>query len=76
MFGSGVAKKIGGRVVKECWGGKIFLHIFLAENCTKMKEFGPPGRRAFLAFPLRSATDFRISSCILRYGLLNIVLLK
>ena len=29
----------------------IIFHIF-AENCMKMKEFGPPGGRASLAPPL------------------------
>ena len=28
---------------------------FFAENCMKMKEFGPPGGRASLAPPLGSA---------------------
>ena len=32
----------------------IIFHIF-AENCMKMKEFGPPGGRASLAPPLGSA---------------------
>ena len=32
----------------------IIFHIF-AENCMKMKEFGPPGGRASLASPLGSA---------------------
>ena len=35
----------------------IIFQIF-AENCMKMKEFGPPGGgRASLAPPLRSAND-------------------
>ena len=29
-----------------------FANLFLAENCMKMKEFGPPGGRASLAPPL------------------------
>ena len=32
----------------------IIFHIF-AENCMKMKEFGPPGGHASLAPPLGSA---------------------
>ena len=36
----------------------IIFHIF-AENCMKMKEFGPPGGRAFGA-PLGSANDINI----------------
>ena len=32
----------------------LFCQLF-AENCMKMKEFGPLGRGAFLALPLRSA---------------------
>ena len=31
--------------------------IFLAENCMKMKEFGPPGGRASLAPPLDQPLD-------------------
>ena len=34
----------------------IIFQIF-AENCMKMKEFGPPGGRASLAPPLRSANE-------------------
>ena len=30
----------------------IIFHFFFAENCMKMKEFGPPGGRAYLAPPL------------------------
>ena len=30
---------------------------FFAENCMKMKEFGPPGGRASLAPPLGSANE-------------------
>ena len=35
----------------------IIFQIF-AKNCMKMKEFGPPGGRASLAPPLRSANDY------------------
>ena len=53
----------------------IIFHIF-AENCMKMKEFGPPGGgRASLAPPLGSANGFpqkgngkKINMCITQDG--------
>ena len=41
----------------------IIFQIF-AENCVKMKEFGPPGGRASLAAPLGSANDIKSESSI------------
>ena len=38
----------------------IIFHIF-AENCMKMKEFGPPGGRVSLVPPLGSANDYSYS---------------
>ena len=42
----------------------IIFHIF-AENCMKMKEFGPPGGRASLAPPLGSANGQCVKSVYL-----------
>ena len=37
------------------------LTYFLAQNCMKMKEFGPPGAGARPWCPLRSATNIYFS---------------
>ena len=48
----------GGSRIFPRWARQLpknyYFPIFFAENCIKMKEFGPPGGRASLAPPLDS----------------------
>ena len=45
----------------------IIFHIF-AENCMKMKEFGPPGGARVPGTPLGSANAFTLPSLVPKNG--------